>query len=46
MALRFKLDENITLDATTLLGEAGHEVQTVFQERLGGRVDPRILNTR
>ena len=37
MAARFKRDENITLDAETLLGETGHEVQTVFQERLGGR---------
>jgi len=43
MALRFKLDENITLDATTLLGEAGHEVETVLQERLGGRADPQVL---
>lgn len=44
MALRFKLDENITLDATTLLGEAGHEAQTVLQERLGGHADPQVLN--
>lgn len=44
MALRFKLDENITLDATTLLGEAGHEAHTVLQERLGGRADPQLLN--
>ena len=28
MVVRFKLDENITLDAATLLGEAGHDVQT------------------
>lgn len=44
MVIRFKLDENITLDAATLLGEAGHDVQTVLEEKLGGRADPQVLD--
>ncbi len=37
------LDENITLDAATLLREAGHDVRTALQEGLGGRADLKVL---
>jgi hypothetical protein len=35
MATRFKLDENLPQDAVVLLRNAGHQVQTVLEERLG-----------
>jgi len=44
MAIRFKLDENLPRDAEALLRNAGYEVQTVLDERLGGRPDPQILD--
>ena len=44
MATRFKLDENLPRDASALLRNAGHDVQTVIEENLGGGVDSRILN--
>lgn len=43
MAVRFKLDENLPRDAEALLRDAGHDVQTVLEERLGGNPDPEIL---
>ncbi len=44
MAVRFKLDENLPRDAEVLLRGAGHDVQTVLEERLGGRADPKVLD--
>jgi predicted nuclease of predicted toxin-antitoxin system len=44
MAVRFKLDENLPRDAEVLLRSAGHDVQTVLEERLGGSADPEILD--
>lgn len=44
MATRFKLDENLPGDASALLRKAGHDVQTVLEEHLGGGVDPQVLN--
>jgi len=44
MAVRFKLDENLPRDADVLLRNAGHDVQSVLEERLGGCADPRILD--
>jgi predicted nuclease of predicted toxin-antitoxin system len=44
MGLRFKLDENIPRNAETLLRDAGHNVQTVIEERLGGRPDIDVLD--
>ena len=44
MAARFKLDENLPRDAEALLRDAGHDVQTVLDERLGGSADPKVLN--
>lgn len=42
--MRFKLDENLPRDAEALLRNAGHDVQTVLEERLGGNPDPGILD--
>ena len=44
MAVRFKLDENLPRDAEALLREAGHDVQTVLEERLGGNPDPKVFD--
>lgn len=44
MAVRFKLDENLPRDAEALLREAGHDVQTVLDERLGGNSDAKVLD--
>lgn len=43
MAVRFKLDENLPRDAEALLRDAGHDVQTVLEERLGGNPDPAVF---
>lgn len=44
MATRFKLDENLPRDAATLLREAGYDVRTALDERLGGSPDARIFD--
>src|SRR3989337_2863207 len=44
MAIRFKLDEILPRDAEPLLRDAGHNVQTVLEQRLGGNADPIVLN--
>ncbi len=44
MPARFKLDENLPREAEALLRKAGHDVQTVLDERLGGNPDPRIFD--
>ena len=44
MVVRFKLDENLPRDAEALLRDAGHDVQTVLEERLGGNPDPKVLD--
>lgn len=43
MGARFKLDENLPRDVETLLRDAGHNVQTVIEERLGGHADFEVL---
>ncbi len=44
MAVRFKLDENLPRDALALLVDAGHDVESVIDERLGGGPDRQILD--
>jgi predicted nuclease of predicted toxin-antitoxin system len=42
--VRFKVDENLPIDVADLLGWAGHDALTVFDERLNGEDDSRILD--
>ena len=44
MAARFKIDENLPRAAQALLRDAGHDAQTVHDERLVGDPDARILD--
>ena len=44
MPARFKLDENLPRDAERLLRQAGHDVHTVLDERLGGSPDSSVLD--
>ena len=44
MAARFKLDENLPRGAQALLRDAGHEVDSVIDERLGGGPDRKVLD--
>jgi predicted nuclease of predicted toxin-antitoxin system len=41
--VRFKADENLPQSVTNLLKNAGHDVQTVLDEALGGRDDGHVL---
>jgi predicted nuclease of predicted toxin-antitoxin system len=41
--MKFKLDENLGSRAAQLVAEAGHQVETVRQERLGGAADDTIF---
>ena len=44
MATRFKVDENLPREAQSLLVDAGHDAQTVHDERLVGHADEKILD--
>ena len=41
--MRVKLDENLGRRAANLLRSAGHDVSTVFEEKLSGAADPEVL---
>jgi predicted nuclease of predicted toxin-antitoxin system len=42
--VRFKVDENLPIDVADLLGSAGHDVLTIFDQRLVGEDDSRIMD--
>ena len=42
--MRFKTDENLPIDVADLLRLAGHDALTVFDQRLIGEDDKRILD--
>ncbi len=43
MRVRFKLDENMPQSAQRVLLDAGHDVQTVLAQTLGGRSDFEVV---
>lgn len=40
--MRFKVDENLPVEVAALIREAGHEADTVNDERIGGAEDSDI----
>ena len=42
--MRFKIDENLPLEAATTLRQAGFDAETVWDEALSGAADERIAN--
>lgn len=44
MAARFKVDENLPREAQALLLNAGHDAQTVHEERLAGHPDATVFD--
>lgn len=41
--MRFKLDENLPVEAADLLRRAGHDALSVLNQSLGGEADRRIV---
>jgi predicted nuclease of predicted toxin-antitoxin system len=44
--VRWKLDENVPMDAAELLRAVGHDCQTVYSEQLSGAPDERLMAVR
>ena len=42
--MRFKIDENLPIEAADLLNQRGHDAQTVLQEELSGAPDTDIAS--
>ena len=42
--VRFKIDENLPAEVTSLLQQAGHDAASVLDERLDGRPDAEIAD--
>ena len=42
--MRFKIDENLPIEAAEVLQQAGHDASTVLQQDLGGRADTDIAS--
>jgi predicted nuclease of predicted toxin-antitoxin system len=41
--VKFKIDENLPASSAAILAGAGHDVDTVGQERLSGAPDPEVV---
>jgi len=41
--MRFKVDENLPLDASQLLQQAGHDALTIHDQQLVGRPDSQVV---
>ncbi|MGA3170265.1 MAG: DUF5615 family PIN-like protein [Chthoniobacteraceae bacterium] len=41
--MKFKLDQNLPIEAASLLAGAGHDAITVHQQQLDGAPDPQIV---
>ena len=41
--MKFKLDENIPVEASILFRESGHDAVTVLDQNMGGKADEHII---
>lgn len=41
--MKFKIDQNLPIEAVDLLAAAGHDAMTVYQQTLGGAPDEHIV---
>ncbi|MFH1870272.1 MAG: DUF5615 family PIN-like protein [Pseudomonadota bacterium] len=41
--MKFKIDQNLPIEAADMLSAAGHDAMTVYQQSLGGAPDERIV---
>jgi predicted nuclease of predicted toxin-antitoxin system len=41
--MKFKLDENLPVEAVILLREAGHDALTLLDQQMGGQADDRVI---
>jgi predicted nuclease of predicted toxin-antitoxin system len=41
--MKFKLDENLPVEASILLREAGHDTLTVLDQKMGGKADEQVI---
>ena len=42
--MRFKIDENLPVEAANILQQAGHDVETIHSERLTGANDQQLFS--
>lgn len=40
--MKFKIDENLPVEACRVLADAGHDAASVFDQELSGAPDPRV----
>ena len=40
--MRFKIDENLPIEACGILADAGHDAASVFDQNLSGASDPQV----
>lgn len=42
--MRFKIDENMSVEAATILNEAGHDLLTIHDQRMVGEADTEVAS--
>jgi predicted nuclease of predicted toxin-antitoxin system len=46
LSLRFKIDENLTIEVAEMLRSAGHDAMTVVEQQMKGWMDPGVAQVR
>lgn len=42
--MRFKIDENMPVEAASILTDAGHDALTIHDQRMGGEADAQVAS--
>lgn len=42
--MKFKIDENLPVEITSILKSSGHEAMTVHEQELSGAKDPKVID--